>query len=367
MSLIDQKKKIESKSQKLTKLETEYSVLKSDPTKSEECAKLRNDISQLRREIEELTMQFEVNATMIEYAQKKDDPRNSALCSSLKDRAATIMYRSWRSLVYTASKYYAGRGSKEDWEDAVQTAFIEAFEKYDPQKNDNFCAYFYSCLRYVVLNTLRIDYEDTQAKKKKNPTDSQEKNGSSLDDNAEKSGRYKKRVQSVDTPKDSEDKPHSAPVIDPSLTPDELCFARMTLEEFYTRLAVCVVRINPNEYFRAFAAEQYIKLCREHLNGLLDINENEAFNHVMNIGFVDYTLDGICRSFYEIEITPCKQYSEFGLYPIGNPKTSTKWVGRLKIPFENPIYEKFFGVTDSEIKQQRTKFEKKVGIKGGGK
>lgn len=362
MSLIDQKKKIEFKSQKLTKLETEYSVLKSDPTKSEECAKLRNDISQLRREIEELTMQFEVNATMIEYAQKKDDPRNSALCSSLKDRAATIMYRSWRSLVYTASKYYAGRGSKEDWEDAVQTAFIEAFEKYDPQKNDNFCAYFYSCLRYVVLNTLRIDYEDTQAKKKKNPTDSQEKNGSSLDDNAEKSGRYKKRVQSVDTPKDSEDRPPSAPVIDPSLTPDELCFARMTLEEFYTRLTVCVVRINPSKYNRAFATEWYIRLCREHLNTVLYINENEAFNQVMSLDFADFTLDGVCRSFAEIEITPCKLYSEFGLYPIRKNNSSTKWVGRLRIPFENPIYGKFFGVTDSRITQKRNEFNEKVGI-----
>ena len=69
MSLIDQKKKIESKSQKLTKLETEYSVLKNDPTTSEECAKIRNDISQLKREIEELKMQLEVNAAMIEYSQ----------------------------------------------------------------------------------------------------------------------------------------------------------------------------------------------------------------------------------------------------------------------------------------------------------
>lgn len=363
MNLMDQNKKLEDMIQKLTKLETKHSELKNDPTKRIKCEKIMEDISQLKREIAELKMQIEVNTIMIEYSQKKDDRSNSALCSTLKNQAATIMCSNFKSLIYTAGKYYAGRGTEEDYKDAVQTALFEAIEKYDSQKSDNFCAFFYNNLEYAVKNELGKEYIDTQANKKKAQKVAGKKKGSSSDESTEKSVRYIKRGQSVDALDGSEDKPYSPPVIDPTLTPDELSLNRMSLEEFYTNMAVCVVRINSNEYFRAFAAEQYIKLCREHLNGILDINENEAFNHVMNIDFVDYTLDGVCRSFYEIEITPCKLYSEFGLYPIGETENATKWVGRLCVPFENPILEKFFGVTDSAIKQQRTKFEEKVGIK----
>lgn len=358
MSLIDQKKKIESKSQKLTKLETEYSVLKNDPTKSEECAKIRNDISQLKREIEELKMQLEVNAAMIEYSQKKGDSRNSAVCSTLKDQVAIMLYSNLGSLIYTASTYYSGRGTKEDYEDAIQTALFESIEKYDSQKNDNFCAYFYQTLRYAVLNALGKEYIDTQARKKGGQTDSEKKKSISSDESAEKSGRYKKRGQSVDTPRDSENEPSRPPIIDPAPTPYEQTCNRMTIEEFYTRMAACVIRISgrtgkPDRFFRAFATEHYIMLCREHLYEILNINENEAFHDVMDVDFADFTLINKCRCFIAIEATPCKTYAEIGLH--GEEE--------LEVPFEPKVYNTYHNVSPARITQKRNEFNEKLGIK----
>lgn len=296
--------------------------------------------------------QQKLNDLMTEHSRLKGDSGNDALCSTLREQALTILLSNFESLVHVASGYFKGRGTREDCEDAVQTALLEAFEKYDSQRNDNFCAYFYTHLRYVVMNVLGKEYIDTQPKKK----------GSSSDESTEKTGRYEKRGQSLDSSIASKNEPSYPPIIDPTPTPDEQVGNRMTLEEYYTRLAVCVVRISPSKYNRAFATEQYIMLCREHLNRILDINENEAFNHVMNIDFADYTLDGICRSFYEIEITPCKLYSEFGLKPIGQTEKSKKWAGRLCVPFENRIFANFFEVTDGAIVQQRTNFRRKMGI-----
>lgn len=345
MSLMNQKKKLEDKIKQLEQQKIEYSEKKKDLAKSGECEKIREDIKRLEREIAELEMQLKVNAAMLEYSQKKGDTGNDSLCLSLKNQAAIILYSNFESLIYTASRYYAGRGTREDCEDAVHTALCESFEKYDSQRNDNFCAYFYKCLKFAVQNALRKVYIDTK-KKKATPSD----------ENTENAGRYKKRWQSVDSLTGSQDKPSYPPVIDPSPTPEERIVNRMTLEEFYCKMAVCVIKIsgrtgNPDKFFRTFATEHYIMLCRMHLHDICDINEHEAFK-VMDLVFADFTLTAKCRSFIGMEITPCKTYVEIGL----------NGEDELDIPFEPKVYKIYHGVSSGRITQKRNEFNEKLGI-----
>lgn len=268
----------------------------------------------------------QLNDLMTEYSCLKEDRANRARCIALKNQAATIVYSpDFRNeLVRRAAAYIRGKRVLGDVEDCVQEAFVDVFEEYDHKKNDNFYLFLIVFLRNYASKLTEKEYEHVKNE------------GGSLDD----------------------------PDIGYKFTshkPD-MSDAHQRFEKFYTELLICVIRISPSKYYPAFAVEYYINLCREHLNSVLDINENEAFNEVMDVEFADYVLVKPCRSFNEIECTPCKYYADFGLYPNPNAKNPTKWVGRLEIPFENRIYGKFFGVKDPTVNGARKEFCKKLGI-----
>lgn len=295
----------------------------------------------------------QLNTLMTEYSQLKGDPANRGRCFAIKNQVANIMLSAsfYDMLVNIARKYYAGRGTIEDFKDAVSDAYVECIDKYDPSKSDNFCAYFFGCLWYTVKNTLRKEYIDTkkQVTRDKQNTSEKETASSLTEDNCG-NGRYKKRGESIDS------KPDSSPIPDPSPTPDETIVRRMVLEEFYARMAVCVIRISgrkgePDKFFRSFATEHYIMLCREHLHNICDINENEAFT-VMDTEFADFTLIARCRCFGEIEMTPCRTYVEIGL----------NGEKELDVPFEPKVYKTYHNVSPGRITQKRDEFNEKLGI-----
>ena len=81
----------------------------------------------------------------------------------------------------------------------------------------------------------------------------------------------------------------------------------------------CVVKIQEHtkqheryKYYRAFASEQYIVLCRSTNSKLNDYNENEAFS-VMDINFNDFVFINRYRSFDEIRYGEFKYYHEIGI------------------------------------------------------
>lgn len=357
MNITEQKQKLEEGNLQLEKLKMVYAKLKDDTQKHEECNELSKQIMQLEYKIAEIEKQLKVNALMLEYSLKKKDSNNRGCCTSLKEQVAIIMFSNRDGLIRTAKKYYSGRGTKEDYEDAVQEALFECIEQYDSSKNDNFCAYFFNSLLNTVRKALGKEYIDTKKQSKGDkqkdvkPNMSKKETALSPTEVNCGNGRYKKRGESIDS------NPDSPPISDPFSTPDETMVHRRVLEEFYAKMAVCVIRISgkngePDRFFRAFATEQYIKLCREHMHNICDINENEAFTTVMDTKFADFTLIARCRSFAEIEMTPCRTYDEIGL----NGK------GEIAFPFEPRVYKTYHNVSSGRITQKRDEFNEKLGI-----
>lgn len=264
----------------------------------------------------------ELNALMTEYSQLKDDVANKARCIALKSQALTIVNSSdfRNELIRRAASYIRGKAISGSAEDVVQNLFLrDYFTRYDHSKVPDFIKYLIDALNTSALELTKKEFRHV-------------KHGSgSLDD--------------PDNPTVS----HGSDV-------EKQIDTRLILEEFYSKLAVCVIRISaktgkPDRFFRAFATEHYIMLCREHLAGILDINENEAFN-VMDVEFADYTLIEKCRCFIAMGTTPCKTYAEIEL----------DGEEELAVPFEPKVYKKYHNVSPGRITQKRDEFNEKLGI-----
>ena len=108
-----------------------------------------------------------------------------------------------------------------------------------------------------------------------------------------------------------------------------------------------------NEYYRAFASDFYVCVCKEKLYKLYDLNENAAFS-VMDTGLVDFTFTDKCRSFDAIERTRLKEYKDINI--TGNNSV----VGEIKPPFKNCVFAMYFGCHESRVSQFRGDFRKEI-------
>ena len=262
------------------------------------------------------------NALMTEYSQLKGDAANKARCIALKSQVLTIVNSSdfRNELIRRATSYIRGKAISGGAEDVVQNLFLrDCFTKYDHGIVPDFIKYLIDALNTSALELTKKEFRHVKHR------------GGSLDD------------------------PDNPPVSHGSDVEKQIN-TRLILEEFYSKMAVCVIRISgktgkPDRFFRAFATEHYIMLCREHLSEILDINENEAFN-VMDVEFADYTLTEKCRCFIAMETTPCKTYAEIEL----------DGEEELAVPFEPKVYKKYHNVSSGRITQKRDEFNKKLGI-----
>ena len=266
-----------------------------------------------------------LNTLMTEYSKLKDDPLNSAVCINLRAEAQSIVFEdSFRLEMQNRAHNYLKEkkvlGNEEDIVQEASARFLEkCFPNYDYKINDNFYLYLMNTLKMTALDLIKKEYKNVK------------KGGEGLD---EPSGG--------DIPSDN--------------VTEEQVFARMRLEEFYARMAVCVIKIGakngePDKYYRSFATGYYIMLCKERLYDVCEINENEAFT-VMDTAFADFTLISECRTFYEIESTPLKTYYQIGLN--GDEE--------IDVPIKPRVYTKYHNVTSGYITQKRNKFDEMLGI-----
>lgn len=359
---------LENKNLKLAEMEDE--LTEKELVESREYAEIKKDIKRLARGIADLEvqdkvkMQSEVNSMMLEYSQKKDDPRNFALCSSLKNKAATILYQNFENLIRTAGNYYNWCGTRQDYEDAVQTALLESFRKYDSIKNNNFCVWFYICLNYAVLNARKKDLKKISYK----------------DENGKKRTEIMKKV---DWPTKKDDEGNETPNDLPDWGEDveDRVDHRLKYETYILKMSVCVVEIFNHrkddksehyKYFPLFATDKYVKCAKNGLYHVISINERKAFE-VMDAAFLNYVLLKPCQSLSDIAITPFKTYAQIdaentikGFMSISDRKTGQGYGERptmISSPFNNVVFMAFLDMPDNNTSQTKISNQKKAFLK----
>jgi len=111
-------------------------------------------------------------------------------------------------------------------------------------------------------------------------------------------------------------------------------------------------------YFKCFATESILNICKDKLYQDFSINEQEAFKAI-NQNFLDFLMTAECRTFQEIDITALKTYIELN---ISDKNT------QIKRPLEAKVYQKYLpavlgnSVSPAAISQQKKHFYEQLGI-----
>lgn len=287
-----------------------------------------------------------LNALMMEYSQLKGNPDNKGRCRSIKNEVANIIWSPdfYKLLRLKVRKAIANYNTMYQPDDFITETFMRYVEKYDYNINSNFYAFFLDYLKFTITNMLRTEHPEWIIDIR-----IEDEEGNEVD-----------YISTIVDPGANIETIVDINMLFGETLSEEEAITRQRFIEYFSKLIPCIIqsmehRGNRNEYYRAFASDFYIASCKSSLYLRYDMNEKEAFSN-MDLGFADFTLSDICRSFAKIEKTPCRMYSEIG---VSGASYSNR---EIETPFRNGVYSKYFEVTDGLISQRKKSFYKDIGI-----
>lgn len=208
-----------------------------------------------------------------------------------------------------------GNTPSVDAEDVVMEQFWYCMEHYDSTRSDNFAAYFMTYIGYKAK-----DVSDTR--------------------------RVSGELDDTSTPGNEG-------------IPDEMSEGKSTAAAMVLKLLTPVTRFAETgfqkkvyPYFKCFATDFIICICKEGLYRGIEINENDTLCAI-DTAFLDYTFTDTCRVLSEIEHTPLKTYKTMGF---------SEKEEELKCPFEQVVFTSYLGVSNGAVTQNKEKFFAQVGI-----